>query len=119
VSAAELTLIPEAHAAAGGFKCSELLGDKETTSWVKGVLKLAGGGGSLAFEDGAKAGLPKTSELVSKALGASGDTAKKIGSATSYANTVTRHRHLPGHPLHGAGIDPTRRSWSARRRPRT
>ncbi|GMV18150.1 MAG: hypothetical protein AMXMBFR56_63740 [Polyangiaceae bacterium] len=89
VSPAELTLIPEAHAAAGGFNCSELLGDKETTGWVKGVLKLAGGGGSLAFEDGAKAGLPKTSELVAKALGASGDGAKKIGSATSYANTVT------------------------------
>jgi hypothetical protein len=87
--AAELSLIPEAHAAAGGFNCNELAGDKDTTKWVKAVLKLAGGGGSIAFEDGAKAGLPKTSELLAKALGASGDTAKKIGTATSYANIVS------------------------------
>jgi hypothetical protein len=86
---AQFSLIPEAHAASGGFDCSELVGDKDTTKWVKNVLKLAGGGGSIAFEDGSKAGLPKTSELLARALGASGDGAKKLGKATSYTNSVT------------------------------
>lgn len=86
---AAFSLIPEAHAAAGGFDCSELLGDKDTTKFVKTVLKLAGGGGSIQFEDGSKAGLPKTSELLARALGVSADGAKKIGKATSHANAVT------------------------------
>ncbi len=86
---AELSIIPEAHAAEGGFKCSELFGDKETTKWVKTLLKVVGGGGSIVFEDGAKASLPKANELLSKALGASGDLAKKISTVAGYANLVT------------------------------
>src|SRR5690606_28653646 len=86
---ASFSLIPEAHAAGGGFDCSELAGDKDTTKWLKTVLKLAGGGGSIQFEDGAKVGLPKTSELLARALGASAGGAKTIGKATSYTNMLT------------------------------
>ncbi|MEZ4225713.1 MAG: hypothetical protein R3B13_32475 [Polyangiaceae bacterium] len=83
------SLVPEAHAAGSGFKCSELLGNERVTSWVKNVLKFAGGGGTLAFADGSKASMPKTSELVAKAFGAGSSTAKGVGSLTSYANMVS------------------------------
>lgn len=88
--ALEFEWIRSAHAADSGFKCSELLGDKDATGIVKGILKLAGGGAKLQLEDtGKKVGFSKTSEQLAKAFGASEDGTKFAGKAVGWANAVT------------------------------